>query len=51
MITKVGIVSLIAGIAVLLGNYVGSLERYYLVPIGAGLAILAAIIDNWSHNY
>jgi len=48
MITKIGILSLIGGIVVLLGHYVSGLEQYFLIPIGAGLAILAAIIDNWS---
>lgn len=50
MITKIGILSLIGGIVVLLGNYVSSLEQYFLIPIGAGVAILAAIVDNWSNK-
>lgn len=50
MITKIGILSLIGGVVVLLGNYVSSLEQYFLIPIGAGVAILAAIVDNWSNK-
>jgi len=50
MITKVGIISLIGGVVVLLGNYVSALGNYYLVPIGAALAIIAAIVDNWTHR-
>jgi len=50
MITKVGILSLIGGILVLLGNYISSLQKYFLIPVGAGIAILAAIVDNWSHK-
>ena len=50
MITKVAILSLVGGVVVLLGNYISALQNYYLVPIGAGVAILAAIVDNWSHK-
>lgn len=50
MITKVGVLSLIGAVGVLLGNYVDSLGDYYLIPIGAGIGILATIVDNWSHK-
>jgi len=39
-----GFLSGIAGIAVLAGEYVGSLQKYYLVTIGGVLAIVAAIV-------
>ena len=38
-----GFLSAIAGIAVLAGEYVGSLQKYYLVTIGGIIAILAGI--------
>ena len=40
-----GFLSGIAGIAVLVGNYVGSLNGYYLIPIGGVLALIAAAIS------
>jgi hypothetical protein len=39
-----GFLSLIAGLVVLVGEYVASLKSYYLVPIGAAVAIIAGII-------
>jgi len=39
-----GFLSGIAGIAVLLGEYVGFLQKYYLVTVGGIVAILAAIV-------
>ncbi len=50
MIKKVGVIALVGGVVVLLGNYITALQNYYLVPIGAGLAILAAIVDNFSNR-
>ena len=50
MIKKVGFISLIAGIATLVGFFVPSLaDKYYLVLTGGIIAILAAVVDNWSY--
>lgn len=40
-----GFLSGIAGVAVLVGNYVGSLKGYYLVPIGGVLALIATAVS------
>lgn len=44
-------ISGIAGIVVLLGYFISSLDSYYLVPIGGALAIIAAIICAKSRGY
>lgn len=46
--SKIGaFLSGIAGVAVLLGYFISSLnESYYLIPIGGALAIIAAAISS-----
>jgi len=48
MKTTVSLLAGLAGVAVLLGYFIESLAPYYLVPGGAALSILAAIINNWT---
>ena len=48
----VGFLALIGGVAVLLGNFVQQLnEKYYLIPIGAVVAVLAGLIGLLSRKY
>lgn len=52
MIKKVGFISLIAGIATLVGYFVPSLaDKYFLVLAGGIIAVLAAIVDSLTHRF
>ena len=52
MIKTVGFISLIAGIATLVGYFVPSLaSQYYLVLAGGIIALLAAVVDSLTHRF
>jgi hypothetical protein len=52
MLKLTGIISLIAGVATLVGYFVPTLaSQYYLVLAGGIIAILAAVIDTVTHRY
>ncbi len=47
-----GFFSMIGGAAALLGNFIPNLnQKYYLVPIGAGLSVLIGIAALASRRY
>ena len=47
MVSTVGFLALIGGVAVLVGNFLPDLVEYPLVLIGAGISILAGVIDHF----
>lgn len=52
MATLVGFLAYISAAAVLAGYFLTDIgKQYYLIPVGAGIAVLAGIVDNMRRKH